>query len=505
VLKRIAKAFIALAFGQALAAVTNILLVPLYLHVWSTVAYGEWLVMSAAVSYLSSVDMGVQTYVVNRLTRAYATRNIEEYQTYQHTALAFYVALGTIGSALVIALAYLAPINRWLNITETGSSTVSLVVSILGVQLLWSLLYGMCLAVYRTTGDLATSQWMINIQRVLTLGLIAVVLLLRPSMPLVALAQLAPFVLVTLFVLWDTRSRFPALTPGLRRTRFSLLPGIIRPSLFFGLIILAMAIGLQGSTLLVVKLLGATAVTLFVTTRTVTNVVKQAVSLLNGAMWPDLTRLEALADQERLRLALRLMITLNTAGCVAVSASLWFEGADLINFWTRGALSLDPTLLRLMLVYLVFQAPWLSASTLLLATNRHRSLSISYIFANAGGLILAALVIPKYGILGVPVGLILAELVACYHFVIRDTCRLINEPYPQYAIWLWSGMFAVIATAGLAAWGAHQATDIPLVMRWVFSGLSTTIVVTVACWLLWLRSGERAIVRAKIRPLLSPT
>jgi O-antigen/teichoic acid export membrane protein len=504
-LKRIAKAFIALAFGQGLAVVTNILLVPLYLHVWSTVAYGEWLVMSAAVSYLSSLDMGMQTYVVNRLTQAYAVGNIEEYQSYQHTALAFYVALGGIGSGLVIGLAYLAPINRWLNITATDSATVSLVISLLGVQLLWSLLYGMCLAIYRTTGDLATSQWMVNIQRILTLGLIVGVLLLRPSMPLVALAQLAPFVLVTLFVLWDTRSRFPALTPGLHKTRFSLLPKIIQPSLFFGLIILAMAIGLQGSTLLVAKLLGATAVAIFVTTRTLTNVVKQVVSLLNVAMWPDLTRLEALADQERLRLAFHLMVTLNTAGCVAVSACLWFEGTDLINFWTRGALSPDPALLRLMLVYLVLQSPWLSASIFFLATNRHRNLSFSYLFANVAGLILAVLLIPRVGILGVPIGFILAELVACYHFVVRDACRLVNEPYPQYAMRLWSGMFVVIAAAGLAAWSVHQVANIPLIMRWVLSGVSSTIVVAMACWLLWLRSGERAIVRAKIRPLLSPT
>ena len=115
------------------------------------------------------------------------------------------------------------------------------------------------------------------------------------------------------------------------------------------------------------------------------------------------------------------------------------------------------------------------------------------------------LLIPRVGILGVPIGFILAELVACYHFVVRDACRLVNEPYPQYAMRLWSGMFVVIAAAGLAAWSVHQVANIPLIMRWVLSGVSSTIVVAMACWLLWLRSGERAIVRAKIRPLLSPT
>jgi O-antigen/teichoic acid export membrane protein len=497
-LKRIAKAFVALAFGQVINAVTSILLVPLYLHVWSTVAYGEWLAMSAAVSYLSNLDMGVQTYVVNRLTQAYAVGNIEGYQTYQHTALAFYVALASVGSALVIALAWLAPINRWLNITQTDNTTVSLVVSLLGCQLLWSLPTSIGFAVYRTTGDFAKSQWIGNFQRIFTLCLTLGVLALYPKMAVIALAQLGPFVLVCLFVLRDIRRRFPSLTPGLHKRRRSLLREIIKPSLFFGLIILAMAIGLQGSTLLVASLLGATAVAIFVTTRTLTNMVKQAVTLLNSAMWPDLTRLEALADQGRLRLAFHLMVVLNTAGCVAVSACLWFEGTDLINLWTHGALSPNPTLLRLMLVYVVLQSPWLSASVFFLATNRHRNLSFSYLIANAGGLILAALLIPRFGILGAPIGLILAELVACYHFVVRDVCRFINESYPRYAMRLWSGMFVVIAAAGLAAWTVHQATNLPMGMRWVLSGTCSTIVVGLASWFLWLRRGERIALRSKI-------
>ena len=497
-LKRIAQAFIALAFGQGLAVVTNILLVPLYLHVWSTVAYGEWLVMSAAVSYLSSLDLGMQTYVVNRLTQAYATDRIEEYQTYQHTALAFYVALASIGSVLVIALAWLAPINQWLNITATDGTTVSLVVSLLGCQLLWSLPTSICFAVYRTTGDLAKAQWTDNFYRILTLCLTIGALALYPKMAVIVLAQLAPFVLVNLFVLRNIRRRFPSLTPGLRKRRLSLLPGIIQPSLFFGLIILAMAIGLQGSTLLVANLLGATAVAIFVTSRTLTNVVKQVVSLLNVAMWPDLTRLEALADQRRLRLAFHLMVALNTAGCVAVAACLWFEGTDLMNIWTGGKLAPDQTLLRLMLAYLVLQSPWLSASIFFLATNRHRGLSFSYLFANVGGLILAALLIPRFGILGVPIGLILAEIIACYHFVVRDACHLVDESYPQYAVRLWSGMFVVIAAAGLAAWSVHQVDNILLIMRWVLSGASSTIVVGLASWFLLLRRGERAALRRRI-------
>ena len=43
-------------------------LVPLYLKHWSAGLYGEYLALFAAVSYFTSLDIGMQQAAVNRLT-----------------------------------------------------------------------------------------------------------------------------------------------------------------------------------------------------------------------------------------------------------------------------------------------------------------------------------------------------------------------------------------------------------------------------------------------------
>src|SRR6266404_3063450 len=127
-LKRVAHAFVAFFFGQGIGVVAFLLLVPLYLHVWSPVLYGEWLALYSVVAYLSSLDLGVQTYAVNRLTQAYARGDLQEYREVQHTAFAFYFCLALLGSVALAAFGLWAPIRSWLHLSITDQHSVFLIV-----------------------------------------------------------------------------------------------------------------------------------------------------------------------------------------------------------------------------------------------------------------------------------------------------------------------------------------------------------------------------------------
>ncbi|MEW6731310.1 MAG: lipopolysaccharide biosynthesis protein [Acidobacteriota bacterium] len=497
-LKRILKALTAMVAGQGITILANVLLVPLYLKVWSIAVYGEWLAIFSAVSYLTNLDLGMQMYVVNRLTRAYTKGDIEDYRTCQHTALAFYLSIALIGTAILLALAVTLPISSMLNIIETHRASAAIVIVLLGSQLLWSLPAGLCLSIYRTAGDLNTTQWLANLQRILAFGFTAGTLLIYPTMPAIACVQLIPLMVTTSYAWWDGKRRYPQFALGLACANWKIFQEMIRPSLFFALIILAMAIGLHGSTLLIAATLGAASVALFVTTRTLTNMVRQLIGLIYNAAWPDLTRLDALAERRQLRTSLRLLVTISTGGCLAVAACLWFEGTEIFSCWTAGRLAPDPTLLRLMLVYLVLQSPWLAASAFPLATNQHRSLSLSYLIANAGGLVLAALLIPWLGINGLPIALICGEALACYHFVLRDACRQVEEDYLRFAARLWTGMLAIAFTAGLSAWTIHHFSELPMLLRWSLSGAGSLLMTVLVSWQFWLRNEERIWIRSKI-------
>src|SRR5437762_2515544 len=138
-LKRVVHSLVAFFFGQGIGVVSSLLLVPLYLHVWSAALYGEWLALYSVVAYLSSLDLGVQTYAVNRLTQAYAREDLQEYRRVQHTAFTFYFFLAMFGSVALTFFGLWAPIRSWLHVSITDQHSVFVIVLLLGAQFLWTI------------------------------------------------------------------------------------------------------------------------------------------------------------------------------------------------------------------------------------------------------------------------------------------------------------------------------------------------------------------------------
>ena len=495
--KRVAYAFLAFFFGQGLGVLTALLLVPLYLLVWSPQLYGEWLALHSVAAYLSTLDFGVQTYAVNRLTQAYARGDLQGYRQIQHTAFAFYLLLALLGTFALLGFAHWAPIGSWLHISLADRSSVASIVVLLGVQFLWVMPASLVWTIYTTVGDLAKTQWVMNGANVLSLALTAATLVMWPRLAAVAGAQLLAFVLVVTLVWRDVRKRYPDLAPGFAAARLGMIRPIVSQGLFFALIDLAVGATLQGSNLIVAGIAGTAALAVFVTTRTLANSVRQLVSLFVHSFSTNLTQLEALEDKQRLRLAFRLVLFATVAGCLAVSASLWFEGSSVFYIWTRGKLHMDIWLLRMFLLWLVLQSPWMAASAIPSYTNKHRALAFSYLFSSVGGLLLGMALVPRFGLKGLPLAFILAEAVGCYHFVVRDACEIIGESYLKFAPKLWAGMAGVGAGAFVATWQVHQLSGLGTFSRSICSGSASLVAVVLATWLAWFREEERGFVRRK--------
>jgi O-antigen/teichoic acid export membrane protein len=496
-LKRIAHAFFAFFFGQGIGVVASLLLVPLYLHVWSPALYGEWLALYSVVAYLSNLDFSVQTYAVNRLTQAYAKGDLNEYRIIQHTAFKFYLVVATIGTVAVVLLALLAPIKAWFNLAITSSGGVAWVVLLLGIYFLWTTPASFVTSIYSTTGNLAKTQWLVNTASAVSVGLTTVALVTSPKLPVLAAVQLVGFVFVVCWAVWDMTRHHPELKPGIRNSNMTLLGPMIRQSALFAIIDVGVGAGLQGSNLIVARLAGAAALALFVTTRTLANSIRQVINTIVHSASTDLTRLEALRDNERLRLAFRLVTFATTAGCVAISSSLWYEGASVLHAWTHGKLTPDNTLLRAFLTWLVLQSPWITASSIAQYTNKHRFVAFAFFTSNATALALSLLLIRRLGLAGIPISFVLSEAVVCYHWVIRDACRIVGQAYWSFALRLWTGL-GFLAVLSLTATGiVHEIGGFGLFARWLVSGTVSGLVAMLGSYLFWFREAERKFVRDK--------
>ena len=491
-LSRVGKGAAAILCGQAIIAVGNLALVPLYLERWAPTVYGEWVALTALSGYLATLDFGINMAVTNRLTQAYARRDLEDYASCQHSALAYYLALASGGSFVLGLALWTLPFPAWVGLAETSATEAKWVIWLTGTYSLVAMPAGLISSFYRTTGDLPRSQWMGNIQQVLLLSLVATVLVFGGGMRAVAAWQLLPLLAVTGFIIWDVRRKAPQLAPTVTKAKFQVFLSILRPSVLFGLVMVSNALTVQGSVLVVSSVSGGMAVAIFVISRTLTNLIRQLVGAMNSALWPDLTIMESSGALERLRRIHKLLVAGSSTLCIAIAAALWYEGAEVIRAWTLGRIQPDVTLLRLLLVLLVLQTPWLASSVFTASASRHEKLAVSYMASSILGLAVAVVLVKSLGFWAIPIGLIIGEAAACYHFVVKDTCQMIGEPYSPFALRLWSGLIAVATVALLAGWAAHQVIPGHYLVRFVVVGIVTSAVSLAAAWSIWVTPEVRA-------------
>jgi O-antigen/teichoic acid export membrane protein len=501
-LRRVFSALNALIFGHLVARIGSLLVVPIFLSRWTTGVYGEYLALFAVVSYFSGLDIGVQLAAVNRLTRDYACRELEDYHRCQSSALALYLGIATVAFIFLCAAAILLPIPQWIGLRHTSPAVARAVMVILGAYVLGSLPQRLIAAVYQTTGDLARAQWITNVQQLSTLVISIALLLSGLGMVSMATVQLAVLVCGFVYVLWDRRRRFPELTPRITGAQLRILRELLHPSLLFAALLVGNLVAFQGNLLIVSASLGGVAVAVLSVTRTLVNAIREALYSINVSLWPDLARMEALLQLDKLRTVHRLSVFSAGAVGLAAGATVWFEGASIISIWARGRLHPDDFLVQAFAVLVALQTPWVASSAITTATNRHRTYAIAYFFATLISVLTTVVLIHHIGTAAVPVGLIAGEAICCYHFVVRETCNVISEDYGRFALRLWLGLVIIAALTFGAAAVVHSAISVSVLLQSALVGIAS-LLTSVACGaLVWLRPQERGELYRGLLPLL---
>jgi len=495
-LKRVANGLASLSLAQILTAIGNLVLVPMYLAHWSTSVYGEWIALSSLTAFLSLFSGGLNIAVINRLSQLYVADDQQEYARVQNSAYAFYLGIFVVGVGILTLFVVLVPLSKWLGIRSIPFKDAEHIVWFIGVKTLWAIPAGLVLNTYRIAGNLAASQWIMNIQNVLILVGTVITLVLGGGPVNIALIWLLIGVVVTFIELVDVRRRMSALQPGFTKANWLSIRQVLVPSWHFLLMALSGLLTQQGPVILISSRLGGETVAVFVTIRTLINLVRQTVGTVNYAVWPEVTRLEARNEFRKLQLLHRLLVFGATTIAVMIAAMLFWEGDSIVTVWTQGAISANLSLIRLLLLQLVLATPWLASALMTAATNQNKKLAYSYLASSVIGVGAISVLIKQYGILSVPIGLMLGEAAACYHFVIKESCGVIQESYGNFVLRLYLALLFTSAAALGAGAVAHYVIQEPYILRWLIVGTATCIASGAMMWIVWLdRESRRVFLR----------
>src|SRR2546426_1173360 len=151
---RVGRGVGALSLSAVVQIVGQVSIVPVALYAWGKVRYGEWVVLTGLVTFLRLTDLGLQTFVVNRICASYARGDRKEMQRSLSSALRVQIplvlaVLGVIALALIVL-----PVQQALALQTVSRFGVILVGLLLAAELLINVPMGIVAGIYRATGRL---------------------------------------------------------------------------------------------------------------------------------------------------------------------------------------------------------------------------------------------------------------------------------------------------------------------------------------------------------------
>ena len=155
------------------------------------------------------------------------------------------------------------------------------------------------MSIYRSTGNLAAAQWFWNLQSAGLLGATATVLLFHGGVLRLALWSAAPMIVVTAGAWLSLRRSHPELLPKLSEARIAGLRELLRPEPAVWPHHALNGADLQGPVLLVSHGSVAQPWRCWSLRALLANVAKQMVAPVQVALWPELTRLDAVGAERR--------------------------------------------------------------------------------------------------------------------------------------------------------------------------------------------------------------
>ncbi|MFC1539557.1 lipopolysaccharide biosynthesis protein [Candidatus Latescibacterota bacterium] len=251
-----------------------------------------------------------------------------------------------------------------------------------------------------------------NMLSVLVLLFVVFGLQMQFGMIKIAVCQVMPYLLIVFFIVYNINN----LNPEFKILSFRdfdislLLKFIIKPSLHFFLITISVMVLIQGTIQVVGILYGSAMVVVFSTLRTIVNLNKQMLSIFTFSAWPEIIRLDAEKNYDKLFILIKILIRTILSLLFISIVLLHFYGENIYEFWLGKRIAFNQLYMDLFLIYMFQSVFWVSLSHLLMATNRHIILSWIMFAATLLTIALSYIFGKYFGLSGVIIAMIICEL-----------------------------------------------------------------------------------------------
>jgi len=424
---RILKMLGALFTGMGLIVVAQLLLPPAFLHFYGVSRYGEWLVLSGALGYLSSLNVGVTTYASNELTMLHKRGEMVKYRELQGSTLALSLGMISIG-VLLSVLVFVIPIGKLLHLSTMSQSEAALTLFCFGLYTMVSIIAGYYNSLFMVIEEAHRGLTWSNVRffgaTVAAVGLAP----FRVPFSTIAFAQFAVVLFITLFSIFDLKRRMKDLPLGLQGANWRTAKSTLAPSGMFGMIYTQQFLIFQAPLIMLQWIVGPSVVVVFSTSRTILSTARQVLAKVTYAIAPEITLSYAHQNMKRLLNIFHYSEKVVFAGILIANLGAFLLAPVLLQIWLRRPSLFDTYTYGLMALISGAMSMRDHKQYFQFSTNMHKRLSIIVFFGN---LLMVALSIPftlKLGLNGFLYIWLLSELAQMALIYFENKKLFNNDP-----------------------------------------------------------------------------
>ncbi len=479
-LGRISKLFAAQNASQLVSLLTQLLLPPIFLHNYGVTVYGEWLALSSAVGYLSTLNYGVQTYTNMQMTIHYNRGELEECVHLQSGGL-FILLLVFVSLAVLLCAVFFIPIDAWLHL-QLPLREAQTILYLLGLQIVVSMVFGFFSGNYMVIGSAHRGANFNNLNLLLATLVSALLAILHSPLIWFAAAQLGVTVLMTCYLFADFSRLAPALRPTLRHWRKTPLRSILKPSGYYALLFSSNILGYQLPVLVIQRVLGPVAVVTFSVTRTIYSMGRRLPFLVTNSIGPEVTITYGERNWNKLRQLYELSERVVLLLIPPLSFGLMLFTPLLLILWLRKGSLYDPWVCLLFGITIAVQSVKEHKYQFQFSTNQVRELSYMTPIAYGAMLLLS---IPAMLWLGLPglVGIWAVTEYAQLLYLLHLNRKLFgHETELSYRL---VSVFMLFLLAGTAAciWPVFHIAAMSLPKQALIASTVTVVSLAVSYWI----------------------
>ncbi len=413
--------------GQGLSVLTQLLVPPFFFKFYGSgvEVYGEWTALSAAISYLGTLNYGVQTYASNQMTILYGGGDVQGAKAIQASAfrlLLLFCAVFAVGGIAV----FLLPVAGWLRLRHVGAHAAAVTLYLLILQIGMNMFFSLLTNSYMAVGLLHRGNYISSAQRLLMILGMAAAIALHSSFPVLAGVQLLSYVIFLVYALLDLRRVAPDLVPNLREGSWAQVKAILKPSGHFGLIAVAGFLTWQGPVLLIQRVLGPGAVAVFALVRVVFQMSRQLLSMASSVFAQDITLMVGRKDFAQLRKLYDLSERFVLFLIPVISIGSLLMCPFLFTIWLHKRTIYQPELCILMALVSAVLGLKEHKTQFQSSSNEHETLSTFILIGYSVMLLVSIPVMHRFGISGFIVTWLVWEIVQTAGVV-----RLNTRLFPQ--------------------------------------------------------------------------